>query len=134
MIRTTTECPVSMAVTCTDVPNGRLRCAATRSCDEVRPLEDPRYQDAMTTWLHDTVPSFGARLGPGADACCGCCPAQPARARSRRDDVKLARTACIAPRFAGRTMARLWHDPRPPQNWPLCVARVRGVIAECALP
>ena len=46
LIRTTMDCPVSMAVTCTDVPNGRLRWAATRSCGDARSLEAPRYQDA----------------------------------------------------------------------------------------
>ena len=90
-----------MAVTCTHVPNGRLRCAATRSRREVRPLEDPRYQDAMPTWLHGAAVRFGAGLDAGAVACWGGRPAQLVSARSGTNHVKLARMILIQTRFAG---------------------------------
>jgi hypothetical protein len=80
------------------VLNGRLRCAATRSCGEVWSLEEPRYQDAVPSWLQEAEPPFGTGLA-GVEACCACGPEQPATAKSRRDHVKLARMVRIAPGF-----------------------------------
>jgi hypothetical protein len=113
LIRTMMDWPVSIAVTCADVPNGRLRCAATRSFVEVRSLDAPRYQDAMPTWLH----ARGAGLrGGDAEACCGGSGwAQQATVRTNMAHIE-ARMVRKTPRFGCRTIARLWHVTVYPQS------------------
>jgi hypothetical protein len=52
LIFTTTDCPVSIAVTWTRVPIGSDLCAAVSSPREVRPRAAPGYQVAVPSSLH----------------------------------------------------------------------------------
>ena len=107
LIRTTAVRPVSIAVTCTDVPSGNVLCAATRSWREVRPREAPWYQEAMPVSAQAGEPAAVATGGAGA----GVSVAQAVIVSSRRPLAHFPVMTRSAPAGGGEIRAPIRHDP-----------------------
>jgi hypothetical protein len=109
LMRTTAVRPVSTAVTWTDVPNGNVLCAATRSSRDVRPREAPWYQEAMPVSLQAgevaVVPAVDVDVGAGIWV------AQAVIVSSRRQLAHLAFMMRSTPGAEGGIRAQIRHNP-----------------------